>query len=73
MVVRAHATCQTEAGYEGEHQPDTAVIAPPKRTQYVKKGINPGRPVGARCSTNPEGERPASGRRWALDVTLLVR
>ena len=27
--------------YEGEYNPDTAVIAPPKRTQYVKKGINP--------------------------------
>jgi DNA-directed RNA polymerase subunit beta' len=27
--------------YEGDYNPDTAVVAPPKRTQYVKKGINP--------------------------------
>ena len=27
--------------YEGDYQPDTAVVAPPKKTQYVKKGINP--------------------------------
>jgi len=26
--------------YEGEYQPDTAVIAPPEKTQYVKKRIN---------------------------------
>jgi DNA-directed RNA polymerase subunit beta' len=27
--------------YEGDYAPDTSVVAPPKRTQYVKKGINP--------------------------------
>jgi DNA-directed RNA polymerase subunit beta' len=27
--------------YEGDYSTDTAVVAPPKRTQYVKKGINP--------------------------------
>jgi hypothetical protein len=27
--------------YEGEYGSDTSVVAPPKRSQYVKKGINP--------------------------------
>ena len=27
--------------YEGEYNEDVAVVAPPPRTQYVKKGINP--------------------------------
>jgi DNA-directed RNA polymerase subunit beta' len=27
--------------YEGDYAPETAVVAPPKKTQYVKKGINP--------------------------------
>jgi hypothetical protein len=26
--------------YEGEYQADTAVVAPPKHTQYAKKGIS---------------------------------
>jgi hypothetical protein len=27
--------------YEGDYETDVSVVAPPTRTQYVKKGINP--------------------------------
>jgi hypothetical protein len=27
--------------YKGEYAKDIEVVAPPSRTQYVKKGINP--------------------------------